>query len=358
MNICFVLPQVSRQPSGGYKIVFEYANRFIKKGHEVSIVFKNDNAYKKFHLPEFIRLILTYYMTEREPRWFELENKIKKISSTDKNLAKKLGTVDVCIATAAITVDFAKTIKSKKHAYFIQGYENWNLPEEYLVETYKSGMKNIVVAEWLKNKVSSYCQGNVSVVRNPIDIKQYKPLIPNERRKVHSIGLLYHTAEKKGLTYAFQALYALKERYTDLTVDMFGVFDPPKILPEWINYTKNASTEETVKIYNRVSVFLCATVEEGYGLTGLEAMACGAALVSSNYQGVREYAIDGYNSLLAPIKDSKALAERVSCVFDNSLLRTKIVKNGVDSVREYSWENATDTFLSILRKTVDNNSYV
>lgn len=79
MNICFVLPQVSRQPSGGYKIVFEYANRFIQKGHEVSIVFKNDNAYKKFHLPEFIRLILTYYMTEREPRWFELENKIKDL---------------------------------------------------------------------------------------------------------------------------------------------------------------------------------------------------------------------------------------------------------------------------------------
>ena len=30
-GICFVLPKFTRQPIGGYKIVFEYANRFIEE---------------------------------------------------------------------------------------------------------------------------------------------------------------------------------------------------------------------------------------------------------------------------------------------------------------------------------------
>ena len=338
-------------------MVFEYANRFVQRGHEVTIVFNNVNAYKKYHLPRQLRYLLVRFMTACEPKWFELDGKVRKLSSTDNRLEKSLGEVDVCIATAAITVDYAKTLKSKKYAYFIQGYEDWDLPEEYLINTYQGGMKNIVVAEWLKNKVAPYCNTCISVIKNPIDINQYRQINTPGDRKDHSIGLLYHTSEKKGYRYAFEVLLGLKMRYPDLTVEMFGAFDPPDNLPQWIHYTKNATINETVKIYNSVSVFLCASIEEGYGLTGLEAMACGAALVSSCYLGVREYAVDGYNALLAPIRDSAALIELVSQVFDNPLIRSRIVCNGIRSVNEFSWDKATTTFLNVLQETMASSFY-
>ena len=43
MNICFVLPRMSNKAVGGYKIVYEYANRLADRGHSVSILFLNTN---------------------------------------------------------------------------------------------------------------------------------------------------------------------------------------------------------------------------------------------------------------------------------------------------------------------------
>ena len=61
MKISFVLPGVSRVPVGGYKMIFEYANRLCKRGHEITLIFhcfsgmhRNQNA------PKFIKLVYYY----------------------------------------------------------------------------------------------------------------------------------------------------------------------------------------------------------------------------------------------------------------------------------------------------------
>ena len=103
-----------------------------------------------------------------------------------------------------------------------------------------------------------------------------------------------------------------------------------------------------------MSIFLCATVSEGFGLTGLEAMSCGAVLVSSDYDGVREYAINGVNALLSPIRDSNSLVQNVALVFEDELLRNRLSKNGIQSARELTWESAMDKLETYLN-SIDNN---
>lgn len=68
----------------------------------------------------------------------------------------------------------------------------------------------------------------------------------------------------KGLKNAFKVLDKLKQKYPDLKVIMFGKFPKPE-LPNWITYYKGASQKKTVEIYNSVKVFLCSTIEEGFG---------------------------------------------------------------------------------------------
>ena len=123
---------------------------------------------------------------------------------------------------------------------------------------------------------------------------------------------------------------------------MFGMFPKPDDLPEWIHYKRGASQQETIDIYNKVQVFLCASIEEGYGLTGLEAMACGACLVSTSYKGVLEYAENGYNALLSPVKDVDALVDNISKLFDDENERLILSENGLNSVKSFSWDSALD----------------
>ena len=202
--------------------------------------------------------------------------------------------------------------------------------------TYSKGYTNIVISSWLKEIVDENSLQPSILIKNPIDLNVYRIVKPLNTRKKHTISLLYHKEKHKGVKFALEALYRLHELYTDLEVYMFGVFDYKDKLSPWIHYTRRASQQQTVDIYNKTCIFLCATIEEGYGLTGLEAIACGNVLVSTDYCGVREYARDGYNSLLCPIKDINTLVSNVQRLFEDDELREKLAKNGQESVQEFS----------------------
>lgn len=89
MKVCFVLPKFSRKPIGGFKIVFEYANRLSQKGHKVAILFLNECAFDAWNIPIMVKKKLSSFLTKIEPRWFKLDSSIKKISGTGANLQKK-----------------------------------------------------------------------------------------------------------------------------------------------------------------------------------------------------------------------------------------------------------------------------
>lgn len=351
MQICFILPVAHRTPVGGYKIAFEYANRLSDAGHKVSLLFLNDELLAKYHLPKFVDRELCRFLTKIRPNWFSLNKRINKISSLDKEANDAIHYSDVLIFTAVETVlklwHKVSKINCKK-VYFIQDYENWNVLDEKCQETYGLGMTNIVISKWLKDIVDEFSRKPSILIRNPIDLSLYKVNVLPDERKLHTIGVLYHTMPHKGFKYALLAVKKLKEKYSDLEVYIFGVYEKPKGLPSYCTYLRGASQYQTVEIYNKVSVWLCATVDEGFGLTGLEAMACGDVLVSTAYTGVFEYAKDGYNALLSPVKDVDALVKNVGRVFEDGGLREKLVQNAQDSVKAFDWNLAVDKFEEML----------
>lgn len=350
MRICFVLPGVARQPVGGYKMAFEYANRLVKENHEVLILYLNQDLLKNYSVPLVVKRKIAKILTKIEPKWFDLNKKIKKISNLDLDYKEKLGKLDVCIATSAekTVEEVNKNLIAKTKLYLIQDYENWNISDKELIATYKLGFKNIVVAKWLKQIVDQYSPTESVLIPNAIDMSIYTETVPIQNRDNHTIALLYHESPHKGLKNAFKVLDKLKQKYPDLKVIMFGKFPKPE-LPNWITYYKGASQKKTVEIYNSVKVFLCSTIEEGFGLTGIEAMACGACLVSTDYRGVREYAVNNYNSLLSPVGDIDAQVENVIRIFENKELQKNISSNGIQHVKKFKWSEA----MKKLNKTIE-----
>lgn len=354
-KVCFVLPGVSRQPVGGYKMVYEYSNKLVAEGCDVSILYMNENSYKKYKVPQLVRNFISNCETQIQPKWFSLDPRVKKISTVEREYKNKLGDLDVCIATAVQTVDTVyNKIKAKKKAYYIQDFENWSVDEKYVEETFGLGLKNIVISTWLQKIVDKHSEKPSILIQNPIETSIYTAMVPMSQRKQHTIGMLYHEGAHKGVKNALKVLEKVKKIYPDLTVKMFGQFPRPD-LPKWYEYTRGASQAETVEIYNWCQIFLCSTIREGYGLTGIEAMSCGACLVSTDYDGAKEYAIDGYNALLSPVGDIQAQVDNVVRLFEDADLRNKISQNGIKSADEYSWDEAMREFneaigVSVLKK--------
>lgn len=351
MKICFVLPKYSRQPIGGFKIVFEYANRLFGDGHEVSIIFINKNICSGRKMPYFLKKTIATYFTYREPTWFDLSKHVEKLSGLNKRVDECYGMFDCVIATSASTVDYVMSnFEQSNKVYLIQGYETWDNEEAYLKYTYALGMKNIVVASWLQRIVDVYGRSEAVLIKNPIDTNVYRVTNSIENRNPYSIGMLFHTASEKGCQYAWKAVEKMKRKYPQITLTMFGAHKPERKLPDWVRFVYKASQEQTVQIYNGVSIFICASVEEGFGLTGLEAMCCGAVLVSTQYQGVNEYAIHENNALLCPVKDVESLAKNGIRVIEDRVLRLRLSENGVRTGKDFGWDEAYGKFVEVVEK--------
>ena len=58
MKITYCLPLILKKPAGGYKIVFEYANRLVERGYDVNIVFLTDENYTNTTKSNIIKKML------------------------------------------------------------------------------------------------------------------------------------------------------------------------------------------------------------------------------------------------------------------------------------------------------------
>lgn len=352
MKISFILNFYPRKPGGGMKVIHEYANYLADKGHDVTLYYEycENNISNRYHLPGWVKLkIMKYNIEFKAMTWFELNKKIKRIAIRKIN-DLQIKDSDIIIATAVETaMPVANLTDSKgKKIYLIQDFENWYVSEKEVYETYSQDITNIVVANWLKKIVDKYSKEPSVLISNSINTDIFRVNNSIKERENHTLAFHYRSASHKGCKYAIETIKILEKIYPDLMVYVISIEDEPENLPKCCKYFKNLNPYEVAEINNKVKVFMCSSIEEGFGLPGLEAMACGCALVSTEYKGVREYAIDGKNSLLSKIRNPQDMAENIKKIFDDEELRMKIVKNGIETAKERSLELAGEKFEKVL----------
>lgn len=341
MKITFCLPDHNyRSPIGGYRIVYEYANMLSKQGNQVNIVYCTEESLKNLKIPVIFKKIIIKNIVRKSPKWFELDKKVKRISAP--NICDEyIPDADVIFATAVTTAFKVYGLNSNKgkKCYLVQDFENWKVNDDIVFDSYKLNMHIVVISKWLLELVRPY-NNNVVCIQNPVDTSFYHIKNPIENRNRYCIGMLYHRGEYKGAKYSIQVLKRIKKLYPQIQVIAFGNPDRDDDIPEWFEYIQHASKDQVVNIYNKCSIFICSSIIEGFGLTGLESMSCGCALVSSNYKGVFDYAIDEKNALLSEVKDIEAMADNIVKLIENDKYRIDLAYNGSKSAKEHSWENA------------------
>ncbi|HVQ77552.1 MAG TPA: glycosyltransferase, partial [Candidatus Binatia bacterium] len=108
-------------------------------------------------------------------------------------------------------------------------------------------------------------------------------------------------------------------------------------------FHENLPQERLAWLYSRCPIYLCPSWDEGLGMPAMEAMACGAAVVTYDNGGCRDYAIDGRTALVAPRREVAALARALARAIDERPLRERLARAGRELVTgAFDWERATD----------------
>jgi glycosyltransferase involved in cell wall biosynthesis len=152
---------------------------------------------------------------------------------------------------------------------------------------------------------------------------------PRASERPPLVAMMTHVLDWKGTSDGLQALELVRGRVPDVGICLYGLHEPDlpaaRFLPEL-----SGNRTAIGALMREVAVFVCSSWEEGFGLSGLEALACGAAVATTDTKGSRDYAFDGETALVTPPHRADMLAESVVTLLRDTQLRDRVAARGAD----------------------------
>jgi glycosyltransferase involved in cell wall biosynthesis len=99
--------------------------------------------------------------------------------------------------------------------------------------------------------------------------------------------------------------------------------------------------------YQLAELFVFPSLYEGFGLGPLEAMACGAPVISSHSSSLPE--VVGQAGLLVDPTDTAALSQALRRVLADAELRRDLRERGLAQAQKFSWRKAADELEAVYR---------
>ena len=344
MRISFIVSSLCL--SGGVRVIVEYANRLAWRGHTISIVTPGGTVDEVIagELDSQVKVL------ETERSWSDTRYDLGKVFLAWQ-LARAVPDSDVVVAThtpTTVPAWLAGRILSKgRLAWLYQDYKEMfrgRWVEERLLALAPRRFDRILVASQACRQEMLDLAGVKSVMIGIGLNSLFRPRQVERDDDARLILFVGDTRPRKGLRDFLQAasLVYRKEPKLKLAIVSKDACQIQNEVP-FTHYCR-PSDEELSALYASCDVFVSASWYEGFGLPPLEAMACGAPVVLTDSRGVREFAVDGENCLMVPIRDPSSLAEAILRVLTDEELAARIAANGLQTAWRYSWDDAVDRF--------------
>jgi len=102
---------------------------------------------------------------------------------------------------------------------------------------------------------------------------------------------------------------------------------------------------QLARLYQSASVFLFPSLEEGFGIPILEAMAGGVPVVTSNVSSMPE--VGGDAALYVNPHDPADIAGKVVRAVEDSALRATLVERGLERASQFTWQRTAEATLAV-----------
>jgi glycosyltransferase involved in cell wall biosynthesis len=163
------------------------------------------------------------------------------------------------------------------------------------------------------------------------------------RKNLHGV-LNTWKALPKAITEEYRLVLTGQKGWLDQ--DLLSAIDAVRDTGTTIIQTGYVPEEDLPKLYSGAAVFLYPSHYEGFGMPPLEAMACGAPVVTSNNSALPE--VVGDAGLMADADDAKALAAAVEGILTDSGRAGALREQGLNRARQFSWDTSAKAVLEVL----------
>ena len=319
LNITYVMTWTG--VCGGSKIILEHANKLSNRGHKITLI-----------------------SHDTRPDWFPLEKKVQFIQVPwEEILCEQIPKeTDVIVATYWREIYECVEQRIAPVVYFEQGdFHLFDLEKldkrtyDYINKQLKTINFIYTVSSFAKKKLHEIYDVDATVIPNAVDDKvfYYKPHKENAIPNITIIGS--EEAKFKRIQNIIDALNIIKQNGYKFNLN-------------WITPTEPKKNKDLKPIINppqivigntlrKTDIYICASMYESFCLPVLEAMTCGAAIITTDNGGNMDFIKPNKNALIIKKDNINDIVQKVEKILNSKELKDSLVKNGVEESAQFSW---------------------
>ncbi len=342
MNITFFTP--SLKLSGGNIVMFKYAQALAQKGHNVTVTAPANNEIDKIENKVRIKTFKKVPNKYFEHIFFQLIY-LNKFFETMPNSDI---IIPVFFPLAIHSIYCKKRGKAKKVIALFQDFKDmyWFGKYIYFILKQKFITGNIddfiAISDPAAQEIQKFTSQNAVIIKNGIEHEYFYPRNTEKENYILFVG---SSSKNKGIDYFLKSFEIIKKEFSELKAKIVSPnnenFDNPDI--EVVN--TGSDRNKLGEIYSKALVYVSQSFGDSFGLPPLEAMACGTATVLTSTTGAKEYARNGENSIIVPVRNEIKTAEAVIQILKNNQLRYQLELNGIKTAQNYDWDKAIEALL-------------
>ncbi|MFZ2188365.1 MAG: glycosyltransferase family 4 protein [Candidatus Moraniibacteriota bacterium] len=344
------IPSFGLGKSGGDRVLVTLANNLAERGHVINII----NLGKKpvsFGLSKKVNLVsVPFGASKKKPLDFMIKG-INKLADnlpvSDIYLANWVYTVLPCIANN----DRGQTV------FLAQANEARDFKEKDLkilngisYEAHKLNIPIITPSVYLQKLIKKRFLSKAIVIPPFVNTDTFRPgrrngeggklrllFVGNIRKENKGFGILLKACKKlKNIPFELHVATPVDSKITDSKMDL--LIHRPK------------DDKELSAIYQSCDIFFNLSKEEGFGLTLLEAMACGLVCVATDSGGVREFAVDGKNCLFVERNYRAVISVIEKISKDFKYFQKQLPPEAIKTAKFYPEEKMASSFEKLFLK--------
>lgn len=339
MNILYLTTHLNIGGIASY--IFTLAKNLKNKGHNVFVASSGGELLPKF-AREGIAHIQIPIKTKSEANFVkifrsyaQLQNQIK-----EKN-------IDIIHANTRVTQVLGRMLSRRLHKPYISTCHGFFKKRFSRVILPCWGNKVIAISEAVKEHLAEdfkVKEDNIRVIHNGIDINKFREQRTEgrEQRKQKLglgsgpvVGIIARLSDVKGHIFLIEAMHSVLEKFSDAQLLIAG---EGRMKEKLVSLTKRLKIERNVfflpnacdtnGILSAMDLFVLPSLKEGLGLSLMEAMAQGLAVIGSDVGGIKSLIRHGYTGLLVKPADVKGLSDAILQLLGDAQKREFLGENG------------------------------
>lgn len=336
-RICFV--HIGMQRDGAERVIAKLANKYADDGYYVDIVVLLIDGCG-YQLNENVRIISFVRNEYSRPRnlmyWIKGIRKHIKDTKPEHVISFSMYVnIIVILACLGLKKDI---LISERNDPSSDGRSWVDIALTYIL--YPFANKIVFQTKRAKACYPKYIREKSQIIYNPVNVTTEACHIKKNEKKIVTVGRL---EPQKNQRLLIQAMRDVIQEYQDCYLEIFGEGSLRDNLIGLVNElgldNKISFMGNVSNIHERIadsSIFVLSSDYEGMSNALLEAMMMGLPCISTNCAGSDEIIKNGYNGILVPVGDQKAMSAAILGLLNDEELAKKIGKNANRSSELFS----------------------